>query len=124
MCRERWEVGILRCVTNPLLRLRKPQLTQNGDPLLVACFIEKAAAKLKVFCMRPQWREGQAAPTFISAILFREHLGHARPVSSSEVESDIDVVRGQVMGQATVEARAIDVDHFPTNGWVRGDTVW
>ena len=42
--------------------------TQDGDPLLAACLIEKAAAELKVLGMRPQWRTGRAAPTFLRAV--------------------------------------------------------
>ena len=67
----------------------------------------------------PQGRQGQATPAFFCPILLGKHLRHAGPVCSLEVKGDIDAVGGQVMGQAPIESRAIDMDRFPTCGRVR-----
>ena len=119
MCREGWEVGILGCIDHPLFRIGKAKLTKNGDTVLVAGLIEQASAEFEVLSVRPHGRQGQAAPAFFCAVLLGEHLGHAGPACSSEAEGDVDVVRRQVMWQATIEARAIDVDHFPMYGRIR-----
>ena len=103
--------------------MREGNVLQDGMPALVAIIIQQITTEFEVFRMRAQRGSGQSPPSIVGAVFLSEHLGHTGPIGASQVKCDMILADGQVMWQATVEPRSVDMHRFRTYGWACGQSV-